>query len=98
LVLPWINWLLDWLKTNQKERTKVRYLLKKDLSIPQGKYISFFFLKLKGQTLNIYKKFMLALAFPLMKRQKETRLGLAYVKFHLVPHVEECSPGVIKIE
>ncbi len=58
----------------------------------------FFFLKLEGQTLNIYKKIILTLAFPLMKRQKETRLGLAYVKFHLVPHLEECSPGVIKIE
>jgi hypothetical protein len=60
----------------------------------------FFFLKLKGQTLNTYKKFILALAlaFPLMKRQKETRLGLAYVKFDLVPHLEECSSGVIKIE
>jgi hypothetical protein len=52
---------------------------------PRQVSICVLFLKLKGQTLNIYKEFILALAFPLMKRQKETRLGLAFVEISFGP-------------
>jgi hypothetical protein len=50
-------------KTQGENKSKVPTHKSKDLSIPQGKYISFFFLKLKGQTLNIYKKIHMGSGF-----------------------------------